>query len=743
MPKYCKCATSSGPQFSLNTGGMDYLPSSQQAKTVRKAFGGNVFLYPGSTVNLFTGKYYALVKPEAHGLTGKWWVKPGGKWIDQDKYKKAELVDIPKSGYQCYEKRDINSHKVYKIVQSATQFNNYQVMALKYDSGWYELLWPELWGKKSAGFFKKATSDSNVSTEVSDAEAAADGESITGSSSSSGSGTVELTGSEEIVLTEEELQMIDKMLESTLQDSLKRESVFGVNYIIGSPFQFLPSADYRVYKAADEKIGESVYRNYSNYKLGRSYTENIVVEAPIVYFLPGEPSFMAGWDKAEQDVITNYITSRNSDGTEDFSKLMAQYDEDGKDFGRFYDFKGKYSEYMGCVNLLCRAAAVFLGIGDKIVPSQPANDSTNFAGDQYYKNYDWRNWGRTITLDGTVEEMNGDAETEGEEEIEKVGIFNIINKVKTFAGNVLDNLTENASEFLDTTLGDNGYFKCYIDPSSSVSEDVSNDTKTSQIAGLFDSASDLYKEAEYLLQDSGVLSGIANTAADALSSVSASAGSILSSTGFGNFGKLLGLGSQVLQGSNIAFPDMWGDSSYSRTYNITVNLVSPYGDTESIFLNTIMPMLHLLALGLPRQTSANSFTAPFIVRAFSPGIFSCDLGLVTGITVNKCPNGTDAYNVMGLPSELQVQLTIRDLYSQLSMTPAHSKSTPLLFYNNQGLIDFLGVICGLNFAQPTIIVRIKALWSIITNMVLDFPGEVYYDLLNNLANRTRGLAGMK
>ena len=82
-----------------------------------------------------------------------------------------------------------------------------------------------------------------------------------------------------------------------------------------------------------------------------------------------------------------------------------------------------------------------------------------------------------------------------------------------------------------------------------------------------------------------------------------------------SYSKLLNVAEeQVLHGSNLIYPEIWMDSEYSKTYSIKMRLVSPYGTREAIYLNIFVPMFHALCLTLPRQTSANSYASPFIIR---------------------------------------------------------------------------------------------------------------------------------
>ena len=121
------------------------------------------------------------------------------------------------------------------------------------------------------------------------------------------------------------------------------------------------------------------------------------------------------------------------------------------------------------------------------------------------------------------------------------------------------------------------------------------------------------------------------------------------------------------------FPKIWGDSQYNRSYSFDIKLRSPDHDNLSIFLNILKPYCKLLALTLPRsrvdsdgKADPNSFEAPFLVKAYSKGMFNIDMGIISSMTVTK--GRTCAWNDDGLPTEIDISLDIKDLYSNLSMS---------------------------------------------------------------------------
>ena len=440
--------------------------------------------------------------------------------------------------------------------------------------------------------------------------------------------------------------------------------------LFGAPFQFLKSTDFRLNSKVD---------------LGRKYLETIVGEAPIVYFIPGKPNYLPDLSESEKKGMMSFFVDQETGDT----KTALDSILNNQDI-RYFDFIPDYPEYMRYVNLLCRVAAIYIGLGDKEAP----NSTTP------YKYYDWSNY----KYKNNYTEKNADNSS------------------------VFD-MKALAQDMYEQMFGKYQYIQFYVEPNTSFSESQSNNTTQSKLAGMFDSAEGIIKEVSFLTNTAAVkdLDKLKDTFASGMNDIK---DNMLKNSKENFFTRLLGMSSTVLTGSNIIFPELWGDSAYNKSYNVTVNLVSPYGDPESVFLNCIVPMLHLLALALPRQSTANSYASPFLVKVFSKGWFSCELGIVDSISIDK--GGDNAWTADGLPSEIKVTLGIKDLYTNLMQT---SGTKPSLFFQNQGLIDFLAVSCGVDITQPNFIIKLETMFSVFLGRIMDIPANAFRDLMQNLKNQ--------
>jgi len=464
------------------------------------------------------------------------------------------------------------------------------------------------------------------------------------------------------------------------QQSSISKKISASTRLFGCPFQFTKQTDFRI----------------NDLDLGRKYLENIVAESPIVFFTPGKPNYLPNVSTEQKDALNNFFTSMQ---TNDSTSRNILNDITGSDDIRYFDFINDFAEYMRYVNLLCRMCAIYLGIENKKA----------FGTNTTYKYFDWTDY---KYKNGYISK-NTDGSTKS--------VFS------------LDSVSDDAYELM---FGNFNYIQFYVEPSTSFSESMGASTTSSKLQSMFETGEGLMKELSFLT----------NTAAlrnvdEATKSFGASMEEIskrMSNNGEGFFTRLLGMSSAVLKGSNVLFPEIWQDSNYNKSYNVTVNLVSPYGDKESLYLNILVPLMHILSLGLPRQSSANSFAHPFLVKAFSKGWFSCEMGIIDSIQIDKGGSG-DAWTVDGLPSEMKVTIGIKDLYSNLMITPT---TKPTLFFENQGMIDFLAVMCGIDLTKPNFLIKLESMFSVFFGKVINLPKEAYADIIQNLRQKVQPLIRM-
>ena len=123
----------------------------------------------------------------------------------------------------------------------------------------------------------------------------------------------------------------------------------------------------------------------------------------------------------------------------------------------------------------------------------------------------------------------------------------------------------------------------------------------------------------------------------------------------------------VANGMKVVYPELWSDSTYSKSFSVSLSFTSPYGDPLSIFKYVYVPFLALLCFTLPRQASENGMVSPFFVRADIPGMATSDLAIISDMSWTK-GGSNNLWTKDGLPRSIDVQLTIQDLYPYLAMS---------------------------------------------------------------------------
>lgn len=262
----------------------------------------------------------------------------------------------------------------------------------------------------------------------------------------------------------------------------------------------------------------------------------------------------------------------------------------------------------------------------------------------------------------------------------------------------------------------------YIDSEHQVSESIGNDTTQSQIASKINGYSDMARELNFVL--GGTDSAIADKVQSMIGqenllqnqeNLGEFSDRLLGSNGF--FTKILNNFQTILSGGKLVFPEIWSDSSFGKSYNINIKLRCPDNDILSWYLSIYVPLVHIMCLAMPRGAGPNGYIAPFLIRAFYKGFLNIDTGIITGLDITK--GGEGRWTQRGLPTSVDVSITIKDLYNIMSMTSNDDIRGGLL--NNIALMDYIANSCGININEPEIIRDIAMFCQQnIANRVTDF-----------------------
>ena len=420
----------------------------------------------------------------------------------------------------------------------------------------------------------------------------------------------------------------------------KYMDINGIRNIFGMPYQFMPIADMRI-------------DNGNSYtSIGRKYGEKIVSRMPLLIMVPGTSEFMRKYDEDERSDIMKAIAFGDSAS----QSLKDKLGKTANKAGDYYSFYADWNKYYKFVNPLCRIAATLLKINDVQIP-------TNDGDVEVLGKYRWQDAG---------------------------------------------------SQNISSAMCYKGGCAWYLNTDSQVSESWSNETAKPSIADKINGISDKVRELQFLVGGAFGTSVFGNNVGEkkkedkekdkeAAKEANKASGFLdgVIGTSPSVIGSICNAMGDVVAGAKMVFPELWSDSSFSKDYSISIKLISPDADNLSVYLTIIVPLIHLLGLVAPHSlSSASTYSSPFLIRAFYRGFFNINMGIITNMSVSKGGEGKWAYS--GMPVEVDVNITIKDLYDQMSMMINESGGfdTDFTVLSNTNMMDYLSNMCGININEP-------------------------------------------
>lgn len=476
--------------------------------------------------------------------------------------------------------------------------------------------------------------------------------------------------------------------------------------LFGLPYQFTSTVDPRI-RTTSEKVGYN-------------YIEKILMTAPTVFIIPGKSVFLPNVKKSERESTAHALLEASH---ESFQPLLNKVSDKASHKLRYYDFQESYTEYMKYVNAMCRTVAVFLELTESL-------DGTSLQ--QYsWQNYRFNKEKYASGAISTASYVIGSTLS-----IIRSAWSKFSNAIRGTSVSDLDiSKTLNVSSSSSAAKTCN-FVQFYVDPSATAQQSIGNETSSSTIKSGLDSLSSTVREYTSVAQAAGVdLTGLEDLTSSGLDALSQTAGN--SSVGK-ILSQVLSAGSAVVKGDNIMLPEIYQSSSYGVSYSINIHLKSPYGDKYAVYTDVIVPLLHLLALCIPRQGTANTYGSPFLIKCYFPGVFNCNLGIVESMDITR-PSSDDAWSVDGLPTEIDVELRIKDLYSDLIMSPSND---PNLFQNNTSLIDYLATISGLSLIEPQMSTRAEMWINNWGSAIRDIDDNVKAGILDTIERKFSGFLSL-
>ena len=436
------------------------------------------------------------------------------------------------------------------------------------------------------------------------------------------------------------------------------------------------------------QFSESVDPRSDSSSFGSIYANRIISRMPLLMISPGKVDFMSNNTDGERLAVLDALIGSENESVSGLGDFVQTP-------GKYYTFAYDSVNYWKYVNAMNNACAVYLGIQDVII------------------------------------NINGVSERAGDFHWEKA------------TNNKFDSLM----------ISTESYVTFYTDAETTKSEQYSNSTKASQLADSVNSFSDIAKEINFLVgAHVGQLDWLDPSAiTQAIESIGSLGENLTGSKLVGDIAKEF---SVIATGGKLIFPEIWSDSEFTQTFDVKMKFRCPCPNKVSWFLDICVPINHLRALVLPRtpygegmdgkkfedEPSANGYFSPFLVRAFYKGLFNCDMGIVTDLSLSLGKEGS--WTLDGLPSEVDVDMTIKDLYNVMAMTSSDQTNS---FLNNTMFLNFLASSCGISINKPDLDRSIDLWMMIKTNYWSDkltgysFWQKAQQGIQNKLYNLYQGI----
>ena len=437
-----------------------------------------------------------------------------------------------------------------------------------------------------------------------------------------------------------------------------KENMSKLNYCFGTPPKFNMDIDIQY---------------VSDVGIGRVLSQTYYANPTILSICPGKVKmFPHLFNKNDRDSLFNAIYE--AAGTGDASVLQKLNSDKNSDIlnGSLYEFSQDTEDYAKRVNLLCRACAVLLDIGNERMPYT----STKLV------NFDYAYWSIRKKYSPSTGKVQ----------------------------NVFTDFWKGGFEALTSGITDQNYVHFLISTeNTSVDESVNTSTEPSFLENMLSSVNNISNQLSYL-------SGVGfNNQMDAKDNVNNILNGVIGENGWTK------LVDNVLSGGKLKIPKIVSDTDYSQGISCSLTFISPYGNPKSVFLWCIVPICHLLAFALPKQLSDSMYSYPYLLKVNQKGWFNSNLAVMTSIKVSRGGSDNTSWSSEGLATEWTVNFDITPLYSQLTLP---STDHPFLFMKNDGLIDYLGNMCGFDLKANNLDVKRRLIGNFIANKFTGIPNDI-------------------
>lgn len=462
-------------------------------------------------------------------------------------------------------------------------------------------------------------------------------------------------------------------------------------FVHGMPFQYTGYTDRRGYTSTDspnlfglelESINPVKAGNVDMY--GRTFAKEIVSNTPVAVIVPGTPKFLTSLK------VGIFASSDSNKSVKDSWVPLWLNSSDDADFQDminngvgnydYFSIEINTEDYFKYVNAACKVSAQLMGLGN-----------VKYRGTKC-TSIDWGKFNSSADQDyGIFEEIVG-----------------------------LDNGVSFA-----------------FDPQSSITDSISNSTGDSQLASMMNQISSKVREVEFVA-GAAMATQILNTEETDYESAAPEF-----RTGIWGVGdRIMDMVKNTMSGMNIRFPEIWQDSSSSKSYSLDMRFVTPYANAFCEWRYVLVPYFHIFNLAAPRSSGdkdvgPNSYRSPFLIKAFSKGYFNVEMGIIENLTWKRFGDG-DMIAENGVPTQIDVTVDFKDLYHTLSTAKFGDvgAGNVSIFFNNTGLMDLVGTMSGVNMNRISLTERI----AMYTSASASVFGSMGSNFIRHFSDRTRNIA---
>lgn len=366
----------------------------------------------------------------------------------------------------------------------------------------------------------------------------------------------------------------------------------------------------------------------------------------------------------------------------------------------FYTFERNWASYINNVKMMINTAIVMLGLNDAVVR----------IGDKFYP----------IGVDGRVQKDSDVwANYRFITATDELGTVNGIDKQNGETSQYVSFMVEpqGSTETYTNTVGDSQIYSSVINQGSSIGAEIAFITNSS-VTGLDDAVVNL-------------AGGAINAAEAILSNLGGGVGRFTAA--------IAGSMARTFMGDHTIYPQVFQSHQSTSSKDFTVHLVASSGDPYTYLMEMLVPLFHILGMGLPEmsQNNASAYSYPPMVQVSVPGLWGCRMGMVTSITVNKNPTGKD-FSVQGFPLSMDVTISVTDLEHVLVTSPM---DRPAVFLNNHTMFDYIAQCAGVDKYRVNPAIRLVSRLALAGNAVGNMLYNVGNAVLNDFTSFANRLTG--